>query len=121
MKVIIAGSRGLDVPEPIMHELPNYDITEVVSGHAMGPDRIGEMYARIHDIPVKKFLPNWALGKGAALMRNTDMADYADEALVFWDGFSNGAQDMIIKMRTRGKPVIVYKLDWDVVSYVDGK
>lgn len=35
------------------------------------------------------------------------MAEYADAAIVFWDGKSRGTQNMIQQMRELGKPVEV--------------
>lgn len=34
-------------------------ITEIISGHAKGVDQLGEQYARMHQIPIQTFLPNW--------------------------------------------------------------
>lgn len=36
--------------------------------------------------------PDWSLGKGAGHKRNTQMAEYADGAIIFWDGKSKGSK-----------------------------
>ena len=56
MKVIIAGSRDIDDYDIIDAAVKRsgYNITEVVSGTARGPDKLGEEYAINHDIPIKK-------------------------------------------------------------------
>lgn len=107
MKVIIAGSRNVEdyklVSETI--ERSGYKITEVVSGCATGVDRLGEQWARMHDIPIKEMPANWSLnGKAAGPMRNKLMAEYADAAVIIWDGESPGTRNMIENMIRRKKP-----------------
>lgn len=50
------------------------------------------------------------LGKKAGMVRNAQMADYADAAIVFWDGKSNGTANMISNMKMRDKPCHVIRL-----------
>jgi len=114
MKVIIAGSRNF----PTEHSdiiwgsiaASNFDITEVVSGGAIGADRFGEVYAQQNNIPVKKFLPDWnRYGRSAGFLRNWEMANYADALIAIWDGKSNGTRNMIGHMKRLGKPLEVIK------------
>lgn len=110
MKVIIAGSRHM----PFSHypmiaqavEKSGYAVTEVVCGMARGADMFGAKWAYENGIPVKKFPANWdEHGKAAGPIRNAEMAEYADAAIIFiWDG-SRGSADMERKMRTLRKPV----------------
>ena len=107
MKVIIAGSRNIDdyklVVDTIMSS--GYTITEVVSGTAVGPDRLGEQWARANNIPIKEMPARWDLyGKKAGPVRNKAMADYADAAVIIWDGESPGTRNMIENMIRRKKP-----------------
>lgn len=113
MKTIIAGSRDV-TPEEFSHgleQLPKKvieSITEVVSGLARGPDSYGKSWAESLGLPVTGFKPDWdSLGKKAGIMRNIDMGDYSDQALVFWDGKSKGSNHMISYMRKKNKPVYV--------------
>lgn len=46
------------------------------------------------------------------------MAEYADAAIVFWDGKSRGAKNMIDEMKKLGKPV---KLVFFDVKSLEGK
>ena len=79
-----------------------------MSGGAKGADDAGEDWAIANEIPVKLFPADWnAHGKAAGKLRNRAMADYADAALVFWDGMSSGSCDMVTRMVVRGKPVRV--------------
>jgi hypothetical protein len=89
-----------------------FEITEVVSGHARGVDLIGETYAEVEGIPVKTFVPEWEVyGFGAGHFRNAAMADYADAAVVVWDGESRGSKNMIEEMQKREKPVFVRRVE----------
>jgi YspA, cpYpsA-related SLOG family len=121
MKVIIAGTRTfqnknmLDVSLDYLYgdqysrdKRNNTHITEVVCGLAKGADLLGKEWALEHDIPVREFAALWDIhGKGAGPMRNWDMAYYADEAVVFWDGKSKGSLHMIRAMISLNKPVWV--------------
>jgi hypothetical protein len=109
MKVIIAGSRGLLVFSDFIESLCNFHricIEEVVSGTAAGIDKSGEYFAEKYRIPVKKFPANWDKhGKAAGHIRNKEMADYADELILIWDGESRGSANMKENMIKLGKPV----------------
>lgn len=111
MKYIIAGSRSLTSYKMVKEVLDSFnDITEIVSGNAKGPDRLGERYARNMKIPVTIFKPNWKkYGKAAGPKRNIKMGDYADRAIVFWDGTSKGTKQMIDYARSIGMVVHIYK------------
>ena len=109
MKVIVAGSRDISdyklVVDTIVSSGWVEDITEIVSGCAVGVDRLGEQWARANDIPVKEMPANWTLeGRKAGPMRNKQMAEYADAAVIIWDGKSAGTRNMIENMIRRKKP-----------------
>lgn len=110
MKTIIAGSRGI-TKLAILQEALNgcffkHDITEVVSGTAAGVDRLGEKWANSQDIPIRRFPADWnTFGRSAGYIRNKQMAEYADAAIILWDGESKGTKHMIdlaqkMKLRT---------------------
>lgn len=122
-RVVIAGSRGLRIPilgiTTAMEELVakyysscRVDI-EVVSGCcADSPDKDGEAWAAEHGIPINEFPAWWdTQGKSAGMLRNARMAEYADAGIVFWDGESRGAKNMIDQLRSRRKPVEVWRSD----------
>jgi len=105
MKVIIAGSRNItdySYIENVIKE-SQFEITEIVSGTARGVDSLGENYAVINDIPLKKFPAQWDLyGKSAGYRRNADMAKYADALIAIWDGKSKGTTHMINEAKKKG-------------------
>ena len=69
---------------------------EIVCGKARGADSLGEQYAKERGIPVRYFPADWrTLGQSAGYQRNTQMAQYADALVAFWDGRSKGTKHMI--------------------------
>jgi hypothetical protein len=108
MKTIIAGGREFNDFLLLTTECSKLDITEVVSGRARGADSLGEEYASDNFIPVQFSPADWDKhGKAAGFIRNKEMAIYADQAIVFWDGKSKGSKHMIETMKKLGKPVTV--------------
>lgn len=134
MKLIIAGSRGWwPSNEDIDAALWDRGLSllvenrarvhEEVCGMAPGADMAGRRWAMQRGIPVKDMGAEWErLGKRAGKIRNQAMAEYADEALVFWDGDSNGSTNMHAWMSVLGKPSKVYTkttIDLVRVAYKD--
>ncbi len=113
-RVIVAGSRTFQNYPLLCNELDKIreQIDEIVCGEARGADTLGRTYAYDNDIKIKSFPADWErYGKAAGFMRNNEMAQYADEAIIFWDGKSIGSKDMIDKMEKLGKEVRVIYYD----------
>ena len=74
MKLIVAGWRDFKDYELLKRTLDNFqqecgNITEVVSGTAIGVDKLGEQYANENNIPIKRFVPDWkGLGRKQDLL-----------------------------------------------------
>lgn len=125
MKLIIAGSRDLDINYGIIDSLIRaefkLDPTEIVSGEAKGVDQAGinwwknitnREYGVCFDLnhqfqmKLSIFKPDWDKhGKAAGPIRNKQMAEYADELLLIWDGKSKGSKNMKEEMLKLNKPV----------------
>ena len=85
MKIAVIGSRGLQV-DHLENYLPE-GVTEIVSGGARGVDACARDYALRHGLKLTEFLPDYGrFGRGAPLMRNITIMEYADLVLAFWDG-----------------------------------
>lgn len=108
MKVIIAGSRSFhDYPRLKSHMdalAASINIEEVICGGANGADILGKKWAIERNIPVKMFPADWdSYGKAAGIIRNTEMGNYADYLVAFWDKKSTGTAHMIQYMQSKGK------------------
>lgn len=103
MNVIIAGGRRFSDYMLLSREcdtlLSGIDVQHVISGTQIGADLLGERYAKERGYKVLRFPPDWTLGKAGGPVRNRKMAWAADVAIVFWDGKSKGAANMISEMK----------------------
>lgn len=118
MKVIIAGTRYKDKVNKIPFndyklvieaiQRSGLEITEVVCGMAIGVDKLGEQWAIANNVSIKEMPANWNThGKAAGPIRNREMAEYADAAIIIWDGVSSGSRNMINEMIRKKKPYFV--------------
>ena len=91
MKLIVAGGRDFDKQDIVNFVLnglhKTYGVSEVVCGFCRGADICGKNWAHSKDIPVKIFPPDYkAYGHTAPLLRNIEMAKYAEGCIVFPGG-----------------------------------
>jgi hypothetical protein len=111
LKLIIAGSRNLSIPFQEFDRLIDQTVlTKVVCGMAKGVDSSGWSWAVSRGHPIKEFPANWdEYGPAAGPLRNSEMAAYADTALLFWSGDkkSRGTVDMASQMSRAGKPYLM--------------
>jgi hypothetical protein len=112
LKVIIAGSRDIADQSIVAKAVKasGFSVGEVVSGTAPGVDKLGEIWAKFYNVPIKRFPADWknikvrgavvkegAYGPYNAMAgfnRNEEMAKYADACIIITNG-SNGAADMM--------------------------
>ena len=121
IRVVIAGSRGFNGYVYMKKSLDSLlegenDQIEIVSGHAKGADSLGEQYAAEKGYKVAVFKPDWKrYGRGAGMIRNQEMLDYACKetplVVAFWDGLSKGTQNMIRRATQKGVALRVFKYD----------
>ena len=108
MKVIVAGSRTIRDFVVVRNAIlgSGFDVTEIVSGGVPGVDQLGERWARLSNVPIRRFEPKWTkLGRPAGAFRNREMAEYADTLVLVWDGKSRGSANMLKCMKRLNKPV----------------
>lgn len=118
-KLIIAGSRRFcnykAVAENVNKLLTNKRQThliEVISGEAQGPDTLGRAYAIENGFRVCLMPAKWEEeGRSAGMKRNERMAEFADAAVIFYDGSSPGTTHMIKTMIRMRKQVRVFLVD----------
>lgn len=116
-KVVIAGSRGIDdfaLVEEVIED-SRFEISEVVSGRAVGVDTLGEEWGEKNDVPVEYFeideysddddpRPN-------PYIRNEAMAEYADAVILVWDGESGGTDHMRRMAEKHDVPYHLHRTD----------
>lgn len=112
MKWWVAGSRSIrnfNLVNSVLAKHVRAGDT-IRTGGAQGVDRIAENWAKYNGIMLEKTLkPDWKMGRGAGMIRNTEGVDWADKVIVVWDGKSRGSLDVIKKCSKMGKPYHVYK------------
>jgi hypothetical protein len=110
MKVAVIGSRTFNDYELVKETLTKLDITLLVSGGAKGADLLGERYASENNITTLIFKPDWERhGRGAGMIRNTDIVKNSDIVVAFWDGSSKGTLDSIRKVEKLNKGLMIIK------------
>lgn len=115
LKLIVAGGREFKDYQRLSAEIFSYAEgvgdnvgVSLVSGMARGADALGYRFAKENNVKVYEFPADWdKYGKRAGYLRNSEMAQFADALMAFWDGKSRGTRHMIEAMTQMGKPVIV--------------
>lgn len=115
-KLIICGSRSFNDYSFIKTKLDeffqdkNKDNYEVVSGGALGVDKLAELYAKNNNIKNVIFLADWRKGKQAGPIRNQKMVNYSNKVIAFWDGESKGTKSTIDKAWEKGLETYIIKI-----------
>lgn len=133
-RVIVAGGRtfnnkrlAFESLDKLLSGTPN-DKLEIVEGGAFGADRLGRDWAKSRGVPFKTFEADWDdISKPDAVIRtrrdgkkynakagndrNTQMADYSNHLIAFWNGQSKGTKDMIFQAKSIGLTVDVVRYD----------
>lgn len=111
MRTIIAGSRSLVSYETLLLAIAEFPftITTVISGTARGVDELGERWAEENNTPLECYPADWAkFGRRAGYVRNEQMAQVAEGALILWDGMSPGTKHMINTCEHVNLPYYIY-------------
>lgn len=109
MKIAVVGSRSIKNAD-ISQYIPK-EATEIITGGAVGIDKLAEREARLRGIPLTVFKPDYEThGKSAPLVRNKLIAESCDMLIAFWDGSSRGTVFTWRYADKLGKPVKIYKL-----------
>lgn len=83
----------------------------IVSGHARGVDRLAEETAHelgLHVLSLKVTAEQWQRSRGAGFERNSQIVNYSNGVIAFWDGTSHGTYDTITKAAAAQKLIRTY-------------
>jgi len=112
MKYIVAGGRDFNnysIMRQTLSKIINPEEDIIICGDARGADAQGAIYAAQYSVPIQHFPAYWdTYGKAAGFIRNAEMGEYADAAIIFWDGKSKGTAHMIQTMKRLKKPYYVF-------------
>ena len=114
-KLLIAGGRDFSNQAlfgikllSYVEELPGDNGVSIITGLARGADQMAHEFCINNSVLCHEFPANWDVyGKRAGFIRNAQMGEFADSALIFWDGSSRGTKHMIGFMKDQNKPVAV--------------
>lgn len=117
MKVAVIGSRSIaydrlqDTAFAYLERYIPVNATEIVSGGAMGADKLAERYADLHHLKKTVLLPDYGkYGKRAPLVRDEEIVRAADTVIAFWDGKSRGTAYTVSFAVAEGVPVKIIRL-----------
>ncbi len=111
MNIAVVGSRTFTDYQLLITILKEYDIKQLISGGAIGADKLAEQYAKEYNISIIVYKPDWQKhGKIAGLLRNTDIIKDADIVIAFWNGISTGTKDSINKAKQMNKQLRIVKI-----------
>ena len=72
---------------------------------------MGERYAKERGYKLECYPADWGhYGKAAGPVRNMNMANVADDVIVFWDGESSGTKNMIETAKAKNIPCTVVEI-----------
>ena len=99
----VIGSRGV-----ISFDFSVLKLTNVISGGALGVDKLVHNYCISNNIPISEILPNYGKhGTAATHIRNRQIVDSSDIVYAIWDMKSKGTKSVIEYAKKKGKKVIV--------------
>ncbi len=87
-------------------------IETIISGGAVGTDRLAELFADKYNIPKNIIKPDWIRFKrGAGLIRNKEIIDKSDIIFAFWQNRSKGTEFVIREALKIGKKVKLWEVE----------
>nr|WP_314803356.1 DUF2493 domain-containing protein [uncultured Capnocytophaga sp.] len=113
MNIAIVGGRDFSdytlLKESLLAYISIYRVPDnIVSGGAKGADTLAAQFATEMGIPLLVFKPDYQkYGRGATLVRNTQIIENANVVFAFWDGESKGTKDSITKAKKLQKELYI--------------
>src|SRR5690348_9948412 len=110
MKLAVIGSRDFANKRLMDEELQKFmPFDLLISGGAIGADKMGERWARQRGIGTQIFYPDHKRYRHPYHHRNRLIAEACDHMVAFWNGHSTGTRYTIDYARRIGKKVTVVR------------
>ena len=114
IKIAVVGSRGFKDYHLLENILLAHIPCILISGGAIGADKLVEKFATYWNQKIEVILPNWEkYGKSAGPIRNKEIINKADHLIAFWNGKSRGTFSSINFAKNK-------KIRVDIVKYLEG-
>ena len=118
VKVGVIGSRSITSSEYVFSVLDFYlsrlleeNEVVIVSGGAIGIDRLGAQWAELRKLKTEIYLPDYKqYGKSATFLRNQQIIDNSDYLIAITTG-SNGTADSIKRAVKKNIPIKIIKYE----------
>ncbi|UOE39715.1 DUF2493 domain-containing protein [Chryseobacterium oryzae] len=113
MNIAIVGGRDFNDYDLLKKTLNKFIenksfLNAIVSGGALGADKLAEKYAAELQVDMIVYKPNHKKhGRLAALYRNTEIIEASDIVFAFWDGKSRGTLDSVTKAKKLEKTLFI--------------
>ena len=90
----------------------NFAVTDIVVGVGLGEcEKFCDRFAAQTYKPIVKFQPDFdGFGKTAHLLNNQRMVNYADAAIIIWDGKSYELKDLFKRAHKKGLELALFKV-----------
>ena len=112
LRVAIIGGRDFKDYDLVKLTMSPYinKVSTMVSGAALGADKLGEKWADEYGIPKLIFEPEWEKhGKAAGFIRNKTIVANSDLVVCFWDGASKGTANSIQHAHDLNKNLLIIR------------
>lgn len=112
MRVAVIGSRTFNDYDLLKDTLDMVYISGIISGGSLGADKLAEQYAKEKNIPIQ-IIPNAdperTSREHTTTERTNSIISQAQLVVAFWNGKSQGTEDLLNFAKRKGKQVkIVY-------------
>ena len=117
MKIAIVGSRSIEYDKihamaiALRERYIPVNCTELVSGGALGADKLAEEYAERYHLKMTVLEPDYGRhGKRAPLMRDEEIVRGVQYVIAFWDCRSKGTAYTVTYAIKEGIPVRIIRI-----------
>jgi len=113
-KIAITGSRNIKKSQKLLDLLNDLQPDEIISGGAIGADKIAEDWAKMNGKKITIIRPDYEKyeSKIAPIIRNKEIVEKADHVIAIWDGKSKGTAATIKMAKNASKLLkVIFEID----------